>query len=101
MGACNFIAFGKGKTAREAFDMLVDEALYVYGHDAYNGTISTTSLSRKPVKVIRKRFTEKAIEEAYKVAEDDGWGEKWESRAIDLGATDGKHMWAFYGWAAC
>lgn len=49
MGAHNFIAFGKAKTAREA----------------------------------------------------DGWGEKWESRVIDCGATNGGQMWAFYGWASC
>lgn len=101
MGACNFIEFGKGKTAEEAFDALVHEAMYEYGHDPYNGTISTTSLSRKPVKVIRKRFTEKAIKEAMKVAESDGWGEKWESRVIDCGAAKGGHVWAFYGWASC
>lgn len=101
MGACNFITFGKGKTAREAFDALVTEAEWEYGHDPYNGTISTTSLSRRPAKVIRKRFTEKARQEAVKVAEKDGWGEKWESRVIDCGATKGGHVWAFYGWASC
>lgn len=101
MGVTNFIAFGKGKTARDAFDALVAEAEWEYGHDPYNGTISTTCLSSKPVKVIRKRFTEKARQEAYKVAEKDGWGKKWESRVIDCGATKGGHMWAFYGWASC
>ena len=101
MGACNFITFGKGKTAREAFDALVQEAELEHGHDPYNGTISTTSLSRKAPKVIRKRFTKKAIQDAYKVAEADDWGEKWESRVIDCGATNGCHMWAFYGWASC
>lgn len=101
MGATNFMAFGKGKTAREAFDALVAEAEYEHGHDPYNGTISTTSLSRRAPKVSRKRFTEKAVNEAYKVANADGWGEKWESRVIDCGATKGGHMWAFYGWAAC
>lgn len=101
MGACNFIVFGKGKTAKAAFDALVRDAEWEYGHDPYNGTISTTRLSRRPVKVIRKRFTEKARQEAVKVAEADGWGEKWESRVIDCGATKGGHMWAFYGFASC
>lgn len=101
MGACNFIEFGIGKTAAQAFASLVEEAEWEYGHDPYNGTISTTSLSRRPAKVIRKRFTEKARQEAVKVAEADGWGEKWESRVIDCGATKGGHMWAFYGWASC
>lgn len=101
MGACNFIEFGRGKTKEQAFKALVQEAEWEYGHDPYNGTISTTSLSRRPVKVIRKRFTEKARQEAVKVAEEDDWGEKWESRVIDCGATKGGHVWAFYGWAAC
>lgn len=101
MGACNFIEFGRGKTAEEVFDSLVRDAEFMYGHDPYNGTISTTSLSRKPVKVIRKRFTEKARQEAVKVAEADDWGKKWESRVIDCGATKGGRVWAFYGWASC
>lgn len=101
MGACNFIDFGIGKTVEEAFMALVEEAQWEYGHDPYNGTISTTSLSRRPAKVIRKRFTEKAIDDAYEVAKKDDWGKKWEAQAIDCGATKGGHMWAFYGWAAC
>ena len=100
MGACNFITFKVAKTKEEAFRELVEEAQWEYGHDPYNGTISTTSLSRRPAKVIRKRFTKKAEREAIDVAEADGWGEKWESRAIDCGATKGGHVWAFYGWAA-
>lgn len=101
MGACNFIEFGRGKTKEEAFKALVQEAEWEYGHDPYNGTISTTSLSRRPAKVIRKRFTKKARQDAIKVAEEDGWGEKWESRVIDCGVTKGVHVWAFYGWASC
>lgn len=101
MGACNFIEFCVGKTAGEAFDELVEQSVWEYGHDPYNGTISTTSLSRRPVKVIRKRFTEKARQEAVEIAEKDGWGKKWESKVIDCGATNGGHVWAFYGWASC
>lgn len=101
MGACNFIEFGRGKTKEEAFDRLVDDALWEHGHDPYNGTISTTYLSKRPAKVIRKRYTQRAQAEAVDVAEADGWGEKHEARAIDCGATHGEHMWAFYGWAAC
>ena len=101
MGACNFIEFKVAKTKEAAFEALVEEAQWEYGHDPYNGTISTTYLSRKPAKVIRKRFTKKAEQEAVNVAEADGWGEKREARAIDCGATKCGHVWAFYGWAAC
>lgn len=85
MGACNFIEFGSATTPREAFDALVRDATFEYGHDPYNGTISTTSLSRTSPKVVRKKYSEKAKEEAVREAEKDGWGNKRESRILDLG----------------
>ena len=103
MGACNFIEFKTGKSCQEAFDSLVCEAEWQYGHDPYNGTISTTRLSRRPVKTIQKTWGPRAEQKAIKIAKEDGWGEKWESRAIDCGHVKGLrgvHMWAFYGWAA-
>lgn len=104
MGACNFIEFGEGKNVRETFTTLVEQAEWEYGHDPYNGTISTTSLSRKAPVVVQKTWGPLAQKKAIKFANDDGYGEKWESRAIDCGRVKGKrgvHMWAFYGWAAC
>lgn len=101
MGACNFIEFGVGKTAKDAFDALVEEAIYYYGHSDYNGTISTCDLSRKPVKVIQKTYGPRAQKKAVQIAKDDNWGEKWEARIIDCGRTKGGHMWAFYGLASC
>ena len=102
MGACNFIEFQAAKTAKEAFDILVEDALSWYGHDPYNGTISTTSLSRRvPKDVGQKTYGPRAEKRAIKMAEADGWGEKWEARVIDCGKTKGGRMWAFYGWAAC
>ena len=102
MGACNFIEFGKGHSAREAFNALVSEAEWEYGHDPYNGTISTTRLyDAKPVK-IADEWSEDARELAIVEADANDFGEKWESRAIDCGECgDGLRMWAFYGWAAC
>ena len=35
-------ALGKYKSAREAYNELVEEAEHEYGHDGYNGTISTS-----------------------------------------------------------
>jgi len=45
MGATNFgnLAVGRYKNASEAYNSLVEDALHDYGHDSYNGTISTTS----------------------------------------------------------
>jgi len=41
MGACSFQNSGKGKSAQQVFTRLQDEAHSEYGHDCYNGTIST------------------------------------------------------------
>ena len=100
MGATNFIEFGKGKTADEAFEMLVHEAMYERGHNPYNGTISTTTLVPGSIRVADK-WSEDVREEALKVANLDRYGKKWESRAIDCGRCGEGRMWAFYGWAAC
>lgn len=40
MGATNFYVTGKGKTVEQAFDALVVEARYLYGHGGYTGTIA-------------------------------------------------------------
>ena len=41
MGACSFQNSGRGKSARQVFADLQAEAYSEYGHDSYNGTIST------------------------------------------------------------
>ena len=43
MGACSFVNKGRGKSMRDVYTDLVDEATSEYGYDSYNGTISTTS----------------------------------------------------------
>lgn len=101
MGAVNFIEFGAGTNARQAFNALVADAEFMYGHDPYNGTISTTSLVRGCVKVADE-WSEDARDKAIALADKNDWGEKWESRAIDCGSIgDDLHMFAFYGWAGC
>jgi hypothetical protein len=43
MGACTFTNTGYGKTMRDAYSNLCEDAQEEYGHqDGYNGTISTT-----------------------------------------------------------
>lgn len=104
MGACNFITFAEGTDHHKAYAAAVEEAQYEYGHDPYNGTISTCGLARRQPMVVQKRFTKKAIDRAYDIAEKDDYGRKWEARAIDCGLVPhkkGVHMWAFYGWASC
>ena len=43
MGAHDFQDEAIGRTMAEAYGAAVESAQYEYGHDAYNGTISTTS----------------------------------------------------------
>ena len=44
MGATNFIQEIEGyDSPKEAYLEAVRDAIYCYGHDPYNGTISTTS----------------------------------------------------------
>ena len=42
MGASNFETISFGKTVDEAYRNACEEATWECGHDAYNGTISTT-----------------------------------------------------------
>lgn len=101
MGGCRFIEFGEAETAQKAFRKLSDEAMLWCGIDAYNGTISTTELVGEPVR-IAEEWSERERDAAIELAERNGFGKKWESRAIDCGSTgDGMRMWAFYGWASC
>jgi hypothetical protein len=43
MGAHDFTTTSLGKSPADAYNRASEEALYEYGHDAYNGTISTTN----------------------------------------------------------
>lgn len=47
MGATTFTMTAKGTDVNKVFADLHDEAIMEYGHDPYNGTISTTSLGRE------------------------------------------------------
>lgn len=53
MGACDFTATSKLPNVSDAYNECVQLALHEYGHDGYNGTISTTNgykvFSAKPV----------------------------------------------------
>ena len=59
MGACNFIEFGAGRTAQQAFDSLCADAEWEYGHSPYNGTISTTRLA-KGIRKVADEWSEEA-----------------------------------------
>jgi len=43
MGATTFRTIATGRTAEDAYNRACEQAEFEYGHDPYNGTISTTS----------------------------------------------------------
>lgn len=102
MGAIGFTNMVEARTAQEGYNRLVKQAQYEYGHDHYNGTISTCELTR-----CRGKFdiaTQENIDKAYEMVEKDDYGQKWEAWYIDLGPKKKglkKHVFLFYGLAAC
>lgn len=67
MGSTNFFQSITARSASEGFDYLVEEAEHEYGHDCYNGTISTCSLGR-----CRKQFdklTKTSLKETEKLVD--------------------------------
>ena len=102
-GAQPFAQVGDGKSAKEVFNKLVDEATYECGHDPYNGTISTTNFGGSNVIKIADTYSEEADVKAKEYIEKDDNGEKWISKCLDLGELPdqpGVHRYVFYGWAA-
>lgn len=84
MGAVRFYVTARGKNKEEAFASAVHAAILDKGDDAYNGTISTTELVGDTV-VIASKYSSNADSKGRKHAEKDGYGNKWESRCLDLG----------------
>ena len=90
MGATNFIQEIEGyDSPKEAYLEAVRDAIYCYGHDPYNGTISTTSGFEYLGKV-DARDVEDFIE---KHTDDYGkWG--------DCGCIKTEYKYIFFGWVA-
>ena len=107
MGAHNLSDSAVGKTMREAYDRAVSDAEHEYGHNAYNGTISTTSGFVDKTKELEKLIARKRegvyqtivkegegwnvtftkVEKNFKDMTDDEWRSKcvndWEEKAWD------------------
>lgn len=100
MGAHNFEDYGYGKTAEEAHRELCDQARFEYGHNPYNGTISTTSgCVHIPPKEGENHlaWTQRVL--------DDPRVQKWENCAYrvdeEFPEENGRKRFIFHGWAAC
>lgn len=72
MGASQFINKTRAYSMREAYNQLVEDATQEYGHDSYNGTISTTHGFADITSEFRKsgltidEFIDRKIEDASK-----------------------------------
>jgi len=61
MGACSFEVIYVAKTAQEAYNNAVEDAIFEDGHNPYNGTISTTdgfSMAKDAPRYGTKKFQE-------------------------------------------
>lgn len=87
MGMRSFYVTECGRDEYEAFSKLVQEAQREYGDDMYNGTISTTELVGDPV-VIAEKFSDESENAGSEYAKKNNYGEKWESRCLDLGVKE-------------
>lgn len=94
-GAESFINVAYGDSAQECFDELVQEAQYEYGHDPYNGTIST----QQGYNVLKMHFNSRKEAECYADMNIDSV-QKYHCEAVKF-TENGRTGFVFYGWAAC
>ena len=94
MGAHNFADWCDGDTPEEAYGNAVAGAFFEYGHDPYNGTITTT----RGFVLIPLNEGESVDEWMDRVIEDNRV-QKWENCACVQDPDDPK-KWFFAGWAA-
>ena len=116
MGATNFGTARVAKSPREAYKQAVKGALYEYGHDCYNGTISTTDdyyfFDEHPRWGTKKfdNWEEKILDDhnipvqKWKLAgciEVKGKAAKEIKEVNGLKGKRGLKVFYFFGWAAC
>ena len=91
----SFINVAYGDDAEQCFNELVQQAQYQYGHDPYNGTISTQS----GYNVLKMQFNSRNEAECYADMNLDSV-EKYHCEAVKF-TENGKNGFVFFGWAAC
>jgi hypothetical protein len=111
VGACTFGVMGRPgeKDVAKAYNEVHAQAQYEYGHDPYNGTISTTHgvkvVQAKPVHQTKIKDIEHrllGLDESDETGKDPEI-EKWQKAgAIAVAGNDGHafKQWYFFGWAA-
>lgn len=100
MGAHDFMTGGYGASPEEAYKDAVDDALYEFGHNAYNGTISTTSGF-----IMIPKLPDESDDDWFGRIMDDDRICKWENCACrvddEIPEENGRKYYIFAGWAAC
>jgi len=69
MGADTFVERGKGKSAKEVFNKLVEQAAYDHGHGGYTGTIAEKSeytFISAPTESMKRQILAKMVEKVNK-----------------------------------
>jgi hypothetical protein len=95
MGAESFYTEAKGKTAKDAFRVAVEEAAYYHGHGGYTGTIAEKS-SFEEIRVPDDKDPEDYARELMDACDprvDDKWGP---AGCVKL--KPGEYL--FFGWAS-
>ena len=96
MGACEFTCLGKGKTAQKAFNILVEEAQYDYGHAGYTGTIAEKD-SFVMIDVPADCKTPIVYADKLLADDDKRISDKWGPAGC---VQVSKNTWYFFGWAS-
>ena len=92
MGAVGILVQSKGKSMKEAFNAAVEEAIYDYGHDAYNGAINNCTFTKD----VTKRYLEAEDKQLF-IDEHELEIDKHEVHGVYLGGDD----YLFIGVAPC
>jgi hypothetical protein len=74
------------ESPQAAYRAMVEEAEYNYGHDPYNGTISTCEFRGRIARPCNSAEYEEALDNIHK---------------RDVYYYEDGHTWVFIGWAAC
>jgi hypothetical protein len=106
MGASEFYNFGFGKTAKEAFGLVVEQAQYDHGHSGYSGTIAEKHTFTM-IPLLENKDPEDYAEQLIRDSDDrvdDKWGP---AGCIEVPLTDkdkkdhpGLKKFLFFGWAS-
>lgn len=102
MGASVFMDYGSGKTAKEAFNALVEDARYTNGHGGYTGTIA----EKDEFKILTdKIFESQSDAEDYANSliekDDERVSDKWgPAGCLKYKTKSGNINYLFFGWAS-